>query len=472
MLRGRMHLPSTRNVGWAGLVLAVWWQAGCFHSARSRPRFPSGERFVMPVLDPDDERGIYVPVLVNGKGPFLFQLDTGAWLSTFAADLAVELRLAPAERKPMVVVDAAGTRRRYTGARIAELRLGDLALRDVGVGLFPDRPQRRAGLRVAGLLGMNVLRDLRIEVDLDRGIVVLDRTNVRRPTAEGPGPIVLPMQLTEGRRKPWVTLTIDGHPARFVVDTGASRTSIHEDVAHRLRLPFDKKVRGEARALLSTIAYAGIFRARLGLGPVGLEGFGLRPLPTAGGSLSRAGLLGMDVLGRYRLVIDLGAGQLELHSRRSLADRVLRRQRLARWGRALPSCRRRDGSDRPATGRAPAPSFGGCLRLGSVKRIATRDGDRAEVDLEVLTPLRGPVRLMLAVASEVGTPLPGDYRFGAIVAPPRGPAQRAFRRRVLLPRLPTGLVPVLAGGARLLVVDAAPYAEPCPTPVCTFWQKR
>src|SRR5262245_26476998 len=166
--------------------LAAWLiliSSGCFHSARSRPGFPPGDRFVIPLIDPDDARGLYVATAINGHGPFLLQVDTGAWQSTLSAEIADALGIKPHRplwgSSTLIITDAGGVSKRYVSARIDRLSLGSsLILRDVGVGLFPDAtqpPEAKAGMRVAGILGMNVLRDLVLTVDFDRGLLILLR---------------------------------------------------------------------------------------------------------------------------------------------------------------------------------------------------------------------------------------------------------------------------------------------------------
>jgi hypothetical protein len=177
------------------------------------------------------------------------------------------------------------------------------------------------------------------------------------------------------------------------------------------------------------------------------------------------------VLGRFLSDVDLPARRLRLLPRRSAVTSEVLDVRTARWPE-LPRC---PPSGRRARG--PAASFARCVTLGPLEAAGATG--RVEVELAVDRLPAAGVRLLLAVASEAGTPLPAPYRLGIIVspaqagagAPPRGRAGRQTRR-VLLPRLPDDLEPRLRPGARLALVDAVPHAEMCPVSVCTFWQRR
>src|SRR5262245_25483229 len=63
------------------LAAAVVATTGCHHSLYSAPKFPAGDRFVIPMIDPEYSSRVYVTATINGRGPFVFLLDTGAGLS-------------------------------------------------------------------------------------------------------------------------------------------------------------------------------------------------------------------------------------------------------------------------------------------------------------------------------------------------------------------------------------------------------
>ena len=110
-----------------------------------------------------------------------------------------------------------------------------------------------------------------------------------------------------------VALTLNGRPATFVVDTGANMTVIHDDFAERFDLTADAGLRAPA------IANGGALRAR----QAGLESMSIGGIPIRRGRIVVAGLgqvtetlapfagteihgiLGQDVLGEHRAVIDV-----------------------------------------------------------------------------------------------------------------------------------------------------------------------
>ncbi len=98
-----------------------------------------------------------------------------------------------------------------------------------------------------------------------------------------------------------VAVTIAGAgPYRFVVDTGADRTVISDDVANALGLPRGKQasVVGIARTILADTVHA----PRLEIDNLTKEGMDLPVLPRAG--LGADGYLGLDVIDGHRVIFD------------------------------------------------------------------------------------------------------------------------------------------------------------------------
>lgn len=92
----------------------------------------------------------------------------------------------------------------------------------------------------------------------------------------------------------------------LLLDTGATRTAVHEGVA--TRLPIDLR---SARSALAEVADGRMIRSRvaridqLSVGPFSHPALEVELIPYAGGEARHDGLLGMDVLGRHRYQIDM-----------------------------------------------------------------------------------------------------------------------------------------------------------------------
>jgi aspartyl protease family protein len=103
--------------------------------------------------------------------------------------------------------------------------------------------------------------------------------------------------------------TVNGHAVDFLVDTGATRSALPQDLARQLRLPVEGRVQSQTAG---GAVEGQVVRADLALqGGVRIERLRIVSLPAL-----QAPLLGMDVLGRLHwrqsdgvLSIDLGRGQ-------------------------------------------------------------------------------------------------------------------------------------------------------------------
>lgn len=125
-----------------------------------------------------------------------------------------------------------------------------------------------------------------------------------------------------------VTLSLDGQPARFILDTGAERSLVTPDAVARLGLRLDEWVD-------STVVGVGGYRRHRNADPrsIALGGLALhrRTLTrdtslTVGilpGGGAADGLLGRDLLTLYDVVIDPGARRLTLYDVRGCAGRFL-----------------------------------------------------------------------------------------------------------------------------------------------------
>jgi predicted aspartyl protease len=156
---------------------------------------------------------IVVPVMLNGRGPYRFLLDTGANRSAISPQLAAELDLpagAPVRLRGVTGSAVAGT------ARVERLEAG--AVRLAGTDLAVVAPPVFA--RAEGILGVDGLAGKRVDIDFAADRVAITESN-RRDAA--PGFFVIP-----ARRRFGQLLVAEGRVAnvgvRAVIDTGAERS--------------------------------------------------------------------------------------------------------------------------------------------------------------------------------------------------------------------------------------------------------
>lgn len=170
MSRGSIDLSRRGVLAGAGAaVLAL--------PAHGQSRLPSGPED-WPAIDPavldllpNQMTRLAVPVTLNGQGPFNFVVDTGANRTAVAADLAAEMAL---PRAPDVIVHGVTSAQLTPTARIHTLNIGGSRFRNLNAPLFP-----RSRMGADGLLGVDVLGDFRVMLDLANS-----RLEMRR-SAEG-----------------------------------------------------------------------------------------------------------------------------------------------------------------------------------------------------------------------------------------------------------------------------------------------
>ncbi|MBI3089064.1 MAG: retroviral-like aspartic protease family protein [Candidatus Tectomicrobia bacterium] len=107
----------------------------------------------------------------------------------------------------------------------------------------------------------------------------------------------------------------DRHPARFIIDTGATYTVISTEFARRLR----QETPGEPRRVILQTASGSIEAPLIQLASIRIRDAEVRQVPTAvhtinaGGNIT--GVLGLSFLSAFRVTIDHETGSLSLEPR-------------------------------------------------------------------------------------------------------------------------------------------------------------
>lgn len=109
------------------------------------------------VLDARPSEEIFVvSVVVNGRGPFAFLIDTGATVSAIFADSRERLGVAPHENVEFANVRGVVSTEQLPLFTIPSIRLGPREHRDVK---FVQLPRPRVADDIDGIIGVNVLRE-------------------------------------------------------------------------------------------------------------------------------------------------------------------------------------------------------------------------------------------------------------------------------------------------------------------------
>ncbi|HUQ12569.1 MAG TPA: aspartyl protease family protein [Steroidobacteraceae bacterium] len=265
-------------------------------------------------------------VMINGKGPFKFVIDTGASRSTLAPHLARSLGLQQSVGRNVMLNGVTGAAEVPTVA-VDSIEIGALRFEKQNLPVIFTSIMGNAD----GILGVAGFHDQRIDVDFKRDRVQVLASNGKRPhfsmvTARAQrndsGLMILDVRV--GRRI----------KAKAVIDTGAERTL--GNVALQTAMNKGKKRRDPVSAIVhgatpdiadgevQEIKEASIGDMKLSNLEVIFSDFHVFKL--WGLDKEPAMLIGMDMLGVLeRLVIDYRRNEVSMYGERSSAMRTVQR---------------------------------------------------------------------------------------------------------------------------------------------------
>lgn len=115
---------------------------------------------------------LLVPLYLNGQGPFEFVLDTGATITCVDQPLAERLNLQ--EQRGQIGLGAGvGGAGRVRLVGIDSLRIGGAEASGLTACVLDLAQVRAISPDVAGLLGLNFLREFRVTLDFNRNVLLL-----------------------------------------------------------------------------------------------------------------------------------------------------------------------------------------------------------------------------------------------------------------------------------------------------------
>jgi hypothetical protein len=256
-------------------------------------------------------------VLLNGRGPFKFVVDTGSNTSVLSTRVARTLALTPL---PDRIVHGVTGSMMSKFARVSRIETGRSVSTDLPVAIL-DAPAFEA---LDGILGMDMFRDRRIRFNFTRKTVEFESVGRRSPRL----PIVANVRLRQG-----LLIEADGRVgsvrARCVLDTGCDTTVINNALLQAISSPRVLRRRGAVApkivgvtnqelngvwANLPEVDLIGLRIGRLTVVAADAPVFGLWGL-----SETPAMLVGMDILSQVEtFVIDYRRRQVELRMLASL----------------------------------------------------------------------------------------------------------------------------------------------------------
>jgi predicted aspartyl protease len=270
---------------------------------------------------------LLVRAYINGK-PAWLGVDSGAPVTAIASNRREYFRLGalPSASKLPSRLQINGAYNNVS--MVKNLRLGSLNLEDEPVVIVNlGSPSRAARVveeqQIDGILGADVLFPTKAVLDCKRKLLVLKID----PDLPGHAPGIdyrgfkaVPMQVSDGFNL-YVNATINDHPARLMVDTGAFATLLHRPFVRQMRIPtrqtpfssaaVNLKQRGVDVARIRKLTVGSIDIVGREVGVIDMEGLihdGLLE-----GTPPVVGLLGAEILDRHHGIIDFGTKTLYLH---------------------------------------------------------------------------------------------------------------------------------------------------------------
>jgi predicted aspartyl protease len=269
---------------------------------------------------------LLVRAYINGK-PAWFGVDTGAPVSAIAVQRREYFRLTPIAAKSnlpaQVQINGA-----FSNVAIAhEFRLGALSLVDepivtINLGNTARVARLRHEQEIDGIIGADILFPTKAVLDCQRQLLILkidSDTNGNAPKIDHHGLRAVPMQVSDGFNL-YVNGSVNGEPAKLMVDTGSFATLLHRSFVRRMRIPtrntpfsssaVNLKERGVGVAWIHKLSVGSVDIVGREVGVVDLEGLIHGKLLQA--SPPVAGLLGAEILKRHHGIIDFGTRTLYL----------------------------------------------------------------------------------------------------------------------------------------------------------------
>ncbi|WP_428631449.1 retroviral-like aspartic protease family protein [Sphingopyxis sp.] len=261
--------------------------------------------FIQP-FDLDATRRMSVKVMVGGKGPFAFLVDTGAERTVIARELAARLGLVEGAKLRLATIGGSAT---VPSFRVAALQMSDLLLASVEAPAFHGRH-----IGAAGLIGVDMLEERRVLIDFRKETMQILATRRRAPSLIKDDDAIVVTARNSAGRLILSDARLNGKRIDVIVDTGAQTSvgnlALQKLVADRRanRYPF-------VATELSAVTGEAVPAMRTAIKRIVINGMDVNDLPVSfadsqafrvlGLSERPALLLGMDSLSLFdRVEID------------------------------------------------------------------------------------------------------------------------------------------------------------------------
>lgn len=288
----------------------------------------------------------FISIMINGKGPLRFVIDTGASLSVLSDKTAEKLGVKPVARGGSARAVGGNGSFPIVYGLLDSITLGETRIESIPIYLRTVHHDENTpeSERADGYIGLSVLANFAVTLDYQTKEMIFDRTPVRDDAAAAgvkkdpgifdpnalpspaPAPqlpatgIEIPIRSTSGGLASAETQLPDlKGPLNFILDTGATTTVISKAAVKKHQLE-KHKIPGEK---IRVIGAAGV--------EDGVETMGLATLTVSGlrkangraiildleavnetSGFEQHGILGGDYLENFRVLLDMRRYQLKL----------------------------------------------------------------------------------------------------------------------------------------------------------------
>jgi predicted aspartyl protease len=312
------------TVGWAASQKTAPGQKAS--APAPRPASQSAQFEALPLMR-SSQNQLLVRAYINGKQAWL-GVDSGAPVSAIAVRRREHFRLTAITASSNLPARVQVNEGFSSVAIVKSFRLGNLNLLDqpvVTLDLGSTSQSTRIGdngPRMDGILGADVLFPLQAVLDCQAQLLIL-KVNPgaagRPPGVDYRGFSAIPIQVSDGFNL-YVNATINGTPARLMLDTGAFATLLHSPFVRHLHIPTQQtrivsaavnlKEKGVHVARIRRLSIGSVEMVGKQVGVTDLEG--LIRTNLLEGDPPVAGLLGAELLSRNHAIIDFGTKTLYL----------------------------------------------------------------------------------------------------------------------------------------------------------------
>jgi predicted aspartyl protease len=258
---------------------------------------------------------VWVPVMINDRGPFRLVLDSGAMRSAVTPGVAERLNMPPDPSRPVLLRGVTGSAVTPT-IEVDNLSVGDLS---VGPAVLPIVADAFGGAE--GLLGMLGMENKRIYIDFRNDFINVSLSRNRRADV---GFTTIPFE-DDPLNLLVVRARVGGTPVRAIIDTGAQASVGNE----ALRFALQRQINRRPQSNDEITGATGDMQTGLGarVSPITIGALEIRDAHVTFGDLhiferwnlgdEPALLIGMDILGLVdTLVIDYRRKEMHIKPRK------------------------------------------------------------------------------------------------------------------------------------------------------------